>query len=90
MPQPCPLRGCDPDSEERMELCMSNRVVTVVLVVAAIFILVADISIWAWMNVVDNDRFVEVASETMEREDVRFAVATIIVDRMFENRPLSA
>ena len=67
---------------------MSNRVVTVVLVVAALFILVADISIWAWMNVVDNDRFVEVASETMEREDVRFAVATIIVDRMFENRPI--
>jgi hypothetical protein len=67
---------------------MSNRVVTAVLIVAAIFIFVADISVWAWMNVVDNDRFVVVARETMEREDVRIALATIIVDRMFENRPL--
>jgi hypothetical protein len=66
---------------------MSNRVVTIVLIVAAVFIFVADISVWAWMNVVDNDRFVVVARQTMEREDVRIAVATIIVERMFENRP---
>jgi len=67
---------------------MSNRLVTVVLIVAAVFIFVADISVWAWMNVVDNDRFVVVARQTMEREDVRIAVATIIVERMFEDRPL--
>lgn len=67
---------------------ISRSGLTVVLgVMAAIFMTLAVIRIWASDVIYDDDRFAGTAVEVMRRDDVRGEVQRVIVDQVVEQQP---
>jgi hypothetical protein len=58
------------------------------VVLAAILLFFANVEVWAYRNIATTSTFVDTATNALEQEDVRDALATRIVDRLLEGRPL--
>lgn len=57
-------------------------------VLAALFLFVANLEVWAYPSVADTAEFVETAQRALEREDVREALATRTVEALFSETPI--
>ncbi len=68
---------------------MSNRKVMALIVVAALLLLVANLSIWIWSSIIDEDGFTEIAYSATTEEEVRHAIATIIINDLMESIPIA-
>lgn len=68
---------------------MSNRMVTAFIAAAALLLFVANLSIWFWLNVVDSDGFTGIAYEATTEEDVRHAIASIVVNDIMQDMPMA-
>lgn len=68
---------------------MSNRKVTILIVVAALLLFVANLTVWVWSSVIDSDGFTETAYAATTEEEVRHAIATIIVNNLMESTPIA-
>jgi hypothetical protein len=62
-------------------VAMSKSVVWALCVPAALLLLIANLAFWAWLNVVNTDRFVELASEPLQQEDVRDSIARVTLEQ---------
>lgn len=57
-------------------------------VLAAVLLFVANLEVWAYPTIADTTRFVGTANDALQREDVREALATRIVDGLLQDHPV--
>lgn len=57
-------------------------------ILAAVLLFVGSLQAWAYPNITDTSRFVETTGEALQREDVREALATRVVDALLQDYPI--
>ncbi|RIK45610.1 MAG: hypothetical protein DCC58_05870 [Chloroflexi bacterium] len=60
----------------------------VIAVLAALLLFFGSLEAWAYRSFANTDNFTSTTREVLEREDVREVLATRIVDRLLEKRPI--
>lgn len=57
-------------------------------ILAAVLLFIGSLQAWAYPNITDTSRFVETTGEALQREDVREALATRVVDGLLQDYPI--
>lgn len=66
---------------------MSRPLSIVLIIVATLLLLVANVGVWVETGILNEDSFVEITTDTFDADNVRTAIAERIVDTALADRP---
>lgn len=67
---------------------MATRSTATRLSAAALLLVIANLSLWAWLTLLRTDTFIDETSRVLQEERPRAALASLIVDNLLAERPL--